>query len=143
MWPHLHGPQEDHAQLGVSWAKGGSDAGGRPDLASQLYGLRSGVLRYGQLSPRPKRIGPGLQGVNDVIMLIIDGLTSVIRVVMTSHIRKISVVKGSFDRSLLTYKSVIQALRDREPETARLALQVCYTLWRRESSKISMLSVKE
>jgi GntR family transcriptional repressor for pyruvate dehydrogenase complex len=88
-------------------------------------------------------IGLARASHNPVIMLIIDGLTSVIRVVMTSHIRKISVVKGSFDRSLLTYKSVIQALRDREPETARLALQECYTLWRRESSKISMLSVKE
>ncbi len=54
VWPHLHGPQEDHAQLGVGWAEGGSDAGGRPDMASQLYGLRSGVLRYGQLSPRTR-----------------------------------------------------------------------------------------
>jgi GntR family transcriptional repressor for pyruvate dehydrogenase complex len=88
-------------------------------------------------------IGLARASHNPVIMLIIDGLTSVIRVVMTSHIRMISVVKGSFDRSLLTYKSVVQALRDREPETARLALQECYTLWRRESSKISILSVKE
>ena len=51
VWPHLHGAQENHAQLGVGWAAGGSDASGRPDLESQLYGLRSGVIRYGQLSP--------------------------------------------------------------------------------------------
>lgn len=52
--PYQYDGAKNHAQLGVSWAKGGSDAGGRPDLASQLYGPRSGVLRYGQLSPRTR-----------------------------------------------------------------------------------------
>lgn len=40
-----------HTHDGVSCAEGESDAGGRQDLARQLHGLRSGVLRYGQLSP--------------------------------------------------------------------------------------------
>jgi GntR family transcriptional repressor for pyruvate dehydrogenase complex len=80
---------------------------------------------------------------NPVITLIIDGLTSVIRAVMTNRIRMISVVKGSFDRSVATHKSVVQALRDHEPEMARIALQECFSLWRRESSKISMLYVTE
>lgn len=80
---------------------------------------------------------------NPVVTLIIDGLTSVIRRVMTNRIRMISVVKGSFDRSLATHRSVVQALRDSEPEMARIALQECFSLWRRESSKISMLYVTE
>ncbi|MCM2297056.1 FCD domain-containing protein [Rhodoferax sp.] len=80
---------------------------------------------------------------NPVIILIIDGLTSVIRAVMTNRVRMISVVKGSFDRSVATHRSVVQALRDREPEMARIALQECFSLWRRESSKISMLYVTE
>jgi GntR family transcriptional repressor for pyruvate dehydrogenase complex len=80
---------------------------------------------------------------NPVISLIIDGLTSVIRAVMTNRVRMISVVKGSFDRSVSTHRSVIQALRDREPEMARIALQECFSLWRRESAKISMLYVTE
>lgn len=80
---------------------------------------------------------------NPVIILIIDGLTSVIRAVMTNRVRMISVVKGSFDRSVTTHRSVVQALRDREPEMARIALQECFSLWRRESSKISMLYVTE
>jgi GntR family transcriptional repressor for pyruvate dehydrogenase complex len=80
---------------------------------------------------------------NPVISLIIDGLTSVIRAVMTNRVRMISVVKGSFDRSVATHHSVVQALRDREPEMARIALQECFSLWRRESSKISMLYVTE
>jgi GntR family transcriptional regulator, transcriptional repressor for pyruvate dehydrogenase complex len=80
---------------------------------------------------------------NPVITLIIDGLTSVIRAVMTNRVRMISVVKGSFDRSVATHKSVVQALRDHEPEMARVALQECFSLWRRESSKISMLYVSE
>lgn len=80
---------------------------------------------------------------NPVITLIIDGLTSVIRAVMTNRVRMISVVKGSFDRSVSTHQSVVQALRDHEPEMARIALQECFSLWRRESSKISMLYVTE
>lgn len=80
---------------------------------------------------------------NPVIILIIDGLTSVIRAVMTNRVRMISVVKGSFDRSVAIHRSVVQALRDREPEMARIALQECFSLWRRESSKISMLYVTE
>ena len=80
---------------------------------------------------------------NPVISLIIDGLTSVIRAVMTNRIRMISVVKGSFDRSVATHRAVVQAMRDHEPEMARVALQECFSLWRRESSKISMLYVTE
>ncbi len=88
-------------------------------------------------------IGLARASHNPVITLIIDGLTSVIRTVMVNRIRMISVVKGSFDRSLATHRSVVQALRDREPEMARIALQECFSLWRRESSKISMLYVTE
>ena len=80
---------------------------------------------------------------NPVISLIIDGLTSVIRAVMTNRVRMISVVKGSFDRSVATHHRVVQALQDREPEMARIALQECFSLWRRESSKISMLYVTD
>ncbi len=88
-------------------------------------------------------IGLARASHNPVITLIIDGLTSVIRTVMTNRVRMISVVKGSFDRSVATHRAVVQALRDREPEMARIALQECFSLWRRESSKISMLYVTE
>lgn len=88
-------------------------------------------------------IGLARASHNPVITLIIDGLTSVIRAVMTNRVRMISVVKGSFDRSVATHRAVVQALRDREPEMARIALQECFSLWRRESSKISMLYVTE
>jgi GntR family transcriptional repressor for pyruvate dehydrogenase complex len=80
---------------------------------------------------------------NPVVSLIIDGLTSVIRAVMTNRVRMISVVKGSFERSVESHRTVVQALRDHEPELARIALQECFALWRRESSKISMLYVTE
>ena len=88
-------------------------------------------------------IGLARASHNPVISLIIDGLTSVIRAVMTNRIRMISVVKGSFDRSVATHRTVVQAMRDHEPEMARVALQECFFLWRRESSKISMLYVTE
>lgn len=88
-------------------------------------------------------IGLARASHNPVISLIIDGLTSVIRVVMTNRIRMISSVKGSFDRSVAAHCAVVQALRDHEPEMARIAFQECFSLWRRESSKISMLYVTE
>jgi GntR family transcriptional repressor for pyruvate dehydrogenase complex len=80
---------------------------------------------------------------NPVVSLIIDGLTSVIRAVMTNRVRMISVVKGSFGRSVESHRTVVQALRDHEPELARIAFQECFALWRRESSKISMLYVSD
>lgn len=88
-------------------------------------------------------IGLARASHNPVISLIIDGLTSVIRTVMTNRVRMIAVVKGSFDRSVATHRTVVQALRDHEPELARIALQECFSLWRRESSKISMLYVSD
>lgn len=88
-------------------------------------------------------IGLARASHNPVISLIIDGLTSVIRTVMTNRVRMISVVKGSFERSVDTHRTVVQALRDHEPELARIALHECFALWRRESAKISMLYVSE
>ena len=88
-------------------------------------------------------IGLARASHNPVISLIIDGLTSVIRAVMTNRVRMISVVKGSFERSVESHRSVVQALRDHEPGMARIALQECFALWRRESSKISMLYVSD
>ena len=41
------------------------------------------------------------------------------------------------------YAELVQALKDREPELSRTALQECYTLWRREASKVSMLLLAE
>jgi GntR family transcriptional repressor for pyruvate dehydrogenase complex len=52
-------------------------------------------------------------------------------------------VQGAFNRSVEAHDAVLQALRDREPEMARIALQECYALWRREASKISMLHLAE
>ncbi len=80
---------------------------------------------------------------NPVISLLIDGLARVIRTVMLSRVRMLSLVQGSFDRNVEAHASVVQSLRDREPEMARIALQECYALWRREAAKISMLDLTE
>ncbi len=80
---------------------------------------------------------------NPVISLLIDGLARVIRTVLMRRVRVLSMVRGAFDRNVEAYSSVVQSLRDREPETARIALQECYALWRREASKISMLEPAE
>jgi len=80
---------------------------------------------------------------NPVISLLIDGLARVIRAVLLSRVRVLSMVRGAFDRNVDAYSSVVQSLRDREPEMARIALQECYALWRREASKISMLDLTE
>jgi len=80
---------------------------------------------------------------NPVISLLIDGLARVIRAVLLNRLRVLSMVRGAFDRNVDAYAAVVQALRDREPDMARAALQECYALWRREASKISMLHLAE
>jgi hypothetical protein len=32
VWPHLHGQQENHSQLGVDWSESGNDAIMSPEL---------------------------------------------------------------------------------------------------------------
>lgn len=80
---------------------------------------------------------------NPVLSLLIDGMARVIRAVLQNRLRVLSMVRGAFDRNVDAHAAVIQALRDREPELARTALQECYALWRREASKISMLHLAD
>ena len=80
---------------------------------------------------------------NPVIVIVIDGLSSVIRSVIANKVRIISMVRGAFERNVEAYRALVQALRDREPELAREAIQECYWLWRREESKISILNISE
>lgn len=80
---------------------------------------------------------------NPVISLLIDGLARVIRTVMLNRMRMLSMVSGSLDRNVDAHAAVVQSLREHEPEMARISLQECYALWRREASKISILDLTE
>lgn len=77
---------------------------------------------------------------NPVIAIIVDGLASAIRAVIAHRARVMAMVSGAFARNTEAYATVLQALRDREPEAARVAMQECYALWRRESAKVATLS---
>ncbi len=77
---------------------------------------------------------------NPVLSLVTDGMARVIRTVLLGRVRVLSMVRGAFDRNIDAHAAVVQALRDREPEVARIALQEAYALWRREAGKITMLS---
>jgi GntR family transcriptional repressor for pyruvate dehydrogenase complex len=55
----------------------------------------------------------------------------------------LAMIHGAFSRNVDAYADLVQALKDREPELSRAALQECYALWRREASKLSMLYVSE
>lgn len=77
---------------------------------------------------------------NPVLSLVADGMAQVIRTVLRGRVRVLSMVRGAFERNFEAYAGVVQALRDREPEVARIALQEVYSLWRREASKISVLT---
>ncbi len=77
---------------------------------------------------------------NPVMILILDGLASVIRSVIASKIRMLSMVRGAMERNVDAYRSLAKTLRAHEPELARAAIQECFWLWRREESKVSMLS---
>lgn len=80
---------------------------------------------------------------NPVLVIVIDALASVIRQVLSGRVAMLAMVQGAFSRNVDAYAALVQAIKDREPEMARAALQECYALWRREASKISMLYVAE
>jgi GntR family transcriptional regulator, transcriptional repressor for pyruvate dehydrogenase complex len=80
---------------------------------------------------------------NPVIVIVIHGLSSVIRSVIANKVKIIAMVRGAFERNVEAYRALVQALRDREPELARTAIQECYWLWRREESKISILNISD
>ncbi len=80
---------------------------------------------------------------NPVLVIIIDALASVIRQVLSGRVAMLAMVNGAFRRNVDAYSELVQAIRDREPEVSRAALQECYALWRREASKISMLYLSE
>lgn len=80
---------------------------------------------------------------NPVLVIVIDALAGVIRSVIAHRLGALTMVKGAFERNVDAYASLVDALKEREPELARSALQECYALWRREESKISMLYLQE
>lgn len=71
--------------------------------------------------------------------LIMDALSSVVRSLIASKLRIITMVSGAFERNVEVYRALIDALRAREPELARGAVQECYWLWRREEAKVADL----
>jgi GntR family transcriptional repressor for pyruvate dehydrogenase complex len=80
---------------------------------------------------------------NPVLVIVIDALASVIRQVLSSRVAMLAMVSGAFLRNVDAYATLVQAIKDREPELSRSAIQECYALWRREASKISMLYLAE
>lgn len=82
-------------------------------------------------------------GHNPVLVILVDALASVIRQALASRMAMLAMVRGAFARNVDAYADLVQALKDREPELSRAALQECYALWRREASKVSMLFLAE
>lgn len=82
-------------------------------------------------------------GHNPVLVILIDALANVIRQAISGRVAMLAMVKGAFARNVDAYADLVQALKDREPELSRAALQECYALWRREASKVSMLLLAE
>ncbi len=76
---------------------------------------------------------------NPVMALIMDALSSVVRSLIASKLRIITMVSGAFERNVEVYRALIDALQAREPELARGAVQECYWLWRREEAKVTDL----
>lgn len=76
---------------------------------------------------------------NPVIVILMNGIASVIREVLGRRAAVIAPVRGSFGRIGQVYLNVVQTMRDREPDAARSAMQECYAMWRREAAKIATL----
>ena len=76
---------------------------------------------------------------NPVIVILMNGIASVIREVLGRRANIIAPVRGAFGRSGTAYLNVVQTIRDREPDAARSSMQECYAMWRREAAKIATL----
>lgn len=76
---------------------------------------------------------------NPVIVILMNGIASVIREVLGRRANIIAPVRGAFGRSGAAYLNVVQTIRDREPDAARSSMQECYAMWRREAAKIATL----
>ncbi len=82
-------------------------------------------------------------GHNPVLVILVDALASVIRQAISKRVAMLVMVRGAFARNVDAYADLVRAIKDREPELSRAALQECYSLWRREASKVSMLYLAE
>jgi GntR family transcriptional repressor for pyruvate dehydrogenase complex len=80
---------------------------------------------------------------NPVLVLLIEALAGVIRQLLAQHSATLSQVAGARARNAGAYRVLMQAIRDREPDAARDAMQECHASWRREAAKISLLDPGE
>lgn len=60
---------------------------------------------------------------NPVLSLVPDGMARVMRLVLLGRVRVISLMRGAFDLNVDAHGAVVQALRKRDPELARTAMQ--------------------
>ena len=67
VWSYLLGSSKNQRQYCARRSESRNQTGWRPNLASQLYGIRSGLLRHGQLPYRTWTQSIWAQVVNDVI----------------------------------------------------------------------------
>lgn len=77
---------------------------------------------------------------NPVMVLLFEGIASVVREVLRRKIRVMQLVSGAFDRNLEARRYVVEAIQNREPDTTRTAVDEYFWLWRREEAKISILN---
>ncbi|PWG61501.1 FadR/GntR family transcriptional regulator [Sediminicurvatus halobius] len=80
---------------------------------------------------------------NAVIVLLVDGLASVLRHVLERRVENVRQVPGAEERVRETYGAILSAIRYRDPEEARMAMDEHFRVWRRESAKVTTLHLDE
>jgi DNA-binding FadR family transcriptional regulator len=80
---------------------------------------------------------------NPVIILIIEGLSVVLRRVLTRRLQMIRMVAGFANRLDVAHKNILEAVRNRDPEQAAEAMEEHFWVWKRESSKVASLYIGE
>lgn len=76
---------------------------------------------------------------NPVILLLIEGLSLVLRRVLQQHLTLIRMVPGAMERDIQAHENIVEAIRARDPELASLAVDEYFHGIARERGKISML----
>lgn len=80
---------------------------------------------------------------NPVVVLLFEGIALVVHEVLRRRLRMLPMLDGAVARNLESRRYVVEAIQNREPDSARAAVEEYFWQWRREAAKVSSLSYSE
>lgn len=77
----------------------------------------------------------GTASHNPVLVLILDSFSSALRKVLQDRRHYISQIPRGLEKTNATHVAIFEAVRDHDPERAKLAMEEHFSIWRNEAAK--------